>query len=214
MNFIMKYLKSFIGAQRIQHNHKKYGTKLNCNYNMDTDIVWIDLEMTGLNVDKDKIIEIACLITDSNLQIKSSDFHTIIHQSDELINGMDEWCKQTHGKSGLIDAIRKSNVTMIDAEEQLLNFIMEYVKQEKTCPLAGNSIYMDRLFIKKLMPRIDDYLHYRIIDVSSIKELARRWYPNVAENMPKKKLAHRAIDDIKESITELKYYRSNIFKNL
>ncbi|XP_043477069.1 probable oligoribonuclease [Leptopilina heterotoma] len=173
-------------------------------------IVWMDLEMSGLDPVNDKILEVACLITDGNLKKVSDEFHIIIHQSDEVLNGMDEWCTEHHEKTGLTNASRNSTVTNSDAESRLLKFLQKNIPQ-RTCPLAGNSVYMDRMFLTMHMPLVNEYLHYRIIDVSTVKELVRRWNPSVFKNTPRKKLCHRALDDIIESIQELEYYRKFIF---
>ncbi|XP_028179528.1 oligoribonuclease, mitochondrial [Ostrinia furnacalis] len=174
-------------------------------------IVWVDLEMTGLNIDKDHILEIACLVTDADLNLVATGPNLVIHQPDSILNNMDSWCIATHGESGLTEASRKSKISLKEAEKQVLEFVSAHVP-EKKCPLGGNSVYMDRLFLRKYMPNFDLYLHYRIIDVSTIKELARRWYQKEYSTIPKKKFQHRSIDDIFESIAELRYYRDNIFK--
>ncbi|XP_047531076.1 probable oligoribonuclease isoform X1 [Vanessa atalanta] len=174
-------------------------------------IVWVDLEMTGLDVEKDHILEIACLVTDCNLNLIAEGPNIIIHQPDEILSNMNAWCIAQHGESGLTKASRESNVSVLEAENQILNFVKSHVP-EKKCPLGGNSVYMDRIFIRKYMPNLNDYLHYRIIDVSSIKELAKRWYQKEYSRIPQKKFQHRCLNDIKESIEELNYYRVNIFK--
>ncbi|KOB78796.1 Oligoribonuclease, mitochondrial, partial [Operophtera brumata] len=175
-------------------------------------IVWVDLEMTGLDIDNDHILEIACLVTDAELNVVATGPNLIIHQPDNVLNGMDDWCVAQHGESGLTEASRKSNISLIDAENKVFDFLKTHIP-EKKCPLGGNSVYMDRLFLRKYMPKIDQYLHYRIIDVSTIKELGRRWYQKEYSNMPRKKFSHRAVDDILESIDEMKYFRRNIFKS-
>ncbi|XP_011165727.1 probable oligoribonuclease [Solenopsis invicta] len=174
-------------------------------------IVWIDLEMTGLDVDKDHILEIACLVTDKNLNVISEDLNIVIHQSDIILENMNDWCKENHTKTGLTQNSRSSTVSLEEAEKMVLNFLKKYTL-ERSCPLAGSSVYMDRFFLHKYMPLVNEYLHYRIIDVSTVKEIARRWNPGVLNSMPKKKLNHRALDDIKESINELRYYKKNFFK--
>ncbi|CAI9717080.1 mitochondrial [Octopus vulgaris] len=174
-------------------------------------IVWVDLEMTGLDIETDKIIEIACVITDSQLNIIAEIPPFVIHQPDNVLDGMNEWCQVHHGKSGLTEAVRKSNTTLQSAEEKLLAFLTQHVPKQK-CPLAGNSIYMDKMFLQKYMPKFTDFLHYRIIDVSSVKELCRRWYKDEFKNSPEKSLSHRGQEDIKESIKELQYYKMKIFK--
>ncbi|XP_045449792.1 oligoribonuclease, mitochondrial [Melitaea cinxia] len=174
-------------------------------------IVWVDLEMTGLDINKDHILEIACLVTDGNLNVIAEGPNIIIHQPNEILSGMNEWCITQHGESGLTEASRKSNISVADAEKQILNFVKSHVP-EKKCPLGGNSVYMDRLFLRKYMPKFNDYLHYRIIDVSTIKELAKRWYQREYSRLPPKTFQHRCLNDIKESIEEIKYYKENIFK--
>ncbi len=174
-------------------------------------IVWVDLEMSGLNIDTDHILEMACLITDQNLNIVAEGPELIIHQSDQVLDTMDDWCKKHHGESGLTDSVRNSQITLQKAEELMLEFVKKNVP-EKSCPLAGNSIHMDRIFLNKYMKKFLDHLHYRIIDVSTVKELSYRWYPDEIKSMPVKKFSHRALDDIKESIEELKFYRQTTFK--
>ncbi|XP_076245551.1 putative oligoribonuclease [Calliopsis andreniformis] len=174
------------------------------------DIVWIDTELTGLDIEKDTILEVACIITDSNLKIKSEEFNVVINQPDSVLRNMNSWCTVHHAKTGLIHESQSSKISLKEAEKMLLNFLKESVPQG-TCPLAGNTIYMDRLFLLKHMPSVNDYLHYRNIDVSSIKELAKRWNRTVFESSAEKTLQHRALSDIKESIQELKHYKDNIF---
>ncbi|CAL1528101.1 unnamed protein product [Lymnaea stagnalis] len=174
-------------------------------------IVWVDLEMTGLDVEKDKIIEIACLVTDGDLNLLAEGLNIVIHQSDSLLNNMDEWCVQQHGQSGLTEAVKKSHITTDRAEQMVLDFLKLHTEKGQ-CPLGGSSVGIDKQFIAKYMPKLAEHFHYRIIDVSSIKELCRRWYPGILEKAPDKKLSHRALDDIMESVEELKFYRSTIFK--
>ncbi|XP_023944437.2 probable oligoribonuclease [Bicyclus anynana] len=176
-------------------------------------IVWVDLEMTGLNVEVDQILEIACLVTDADLNIVATGPNIIIHHPEEILSNMNQWCITQHGESGLTDACRESNVSVTEAENQILAFVKAHVPENK-CSLGGNSIYMDRLFIQKYMPKLNNYLHYRIIDVSTIKELARRWYPKEYSRQPRKKFEHRCLSDIIESIEELKYYKQHIFKTV
>lgn len=173
-------------------------------------IVWVDLEMTGLNIDTDHIIEMACLITDKNLNIVAEGPELVIHQSDTILNEMNEWCQNTHSKSGLTQAVRESKIDIRQAEDQMVEFLKKHVSP-KACPLAGNSVYVDRMFLNKYMPKFNEYLHYRIIDVSTVKELNFRWFPT-NNNSKTKKFNHRALDDIKESIEELKFYRNTIFR--
>jgi oligoribonuclease len=165
--------------------------------------------MTGLDFTKDRIMEIACVVCDLKLNhIDSKEY--ILHQDDTILNTMDEWCVKNHGATGLTEACRKSTITEAQAEDELLAFLQKYSKPKQS-PLAGNSVYADRMFLKVYMPKIDNFLHYRLIDVSTIKELARRWNPELFHNAPRKKLVHRALDDIHESIIELKYYKQFLF---
>ncbi|KAM9348815.1 small fragment nuclease [Symphorus nematophorus] len=174
-------------------------------------MVWVDLEMTGLDIDKDQIIEMACLITDSDLNILAEGPNLIINQPDELLDGMSEWCKEHHGKSGLTQAVRDSKITLEQAEYEFLSFVRQHTPPGQ-CPLAGNSVHADKRFLDKYMPQFMYHLHYRIIDVSTIKELCRRWFPEEYRMVPHKKATHRALEDIRESIKELQYYRTNVFK--
>lgn len=176
-------------------------------------LVWIDLEMTGLDVEKDRILEIACIVTDSKLNIIAKGPNIIINEPDVVLAGMNSWCKDHHSKSGLIEAVKKSTYSVDQAERDVLDFVKKYCPERK-CPMAGNSIYMDRLFIMKYMPTLNEYLHYRVIDVSTVKELCKRWNQNVYNSSPPKKLAHRALDDIEESINEMKYYKSMFFNSV
>ncbi|CAG9134548.1 unnamed protein product [Plutella xylostella] len=175
-------------------------------------IVWVDLEMTGLDIDKDHILEIACLVTDAQLNVIATGPNLIIHQPDEVLDSMNQWCITQHGESGLTEASRKSKVSLKDAESQVLSFVQKHAPENK-CPLGGNSVYMDRLFLRKHMPKFDSYMHYRIIDVSTVKELAKRWFQSEFSRLPPKQFQHRTMSDILESIEELKYYREHIFKN-
>uniref|UniRef100_A0A1A9Z749 Probable oligoribonuclease n=1 Tax=Glossina pallidipes TaxID=7398 RepID=A0A1A9Z749_GLOPL len=177
----------------------------------DAWIVWMDLEMTGLEVEKDQILEVSCLISDEDLVVKAEGPHIVINYPPDVFENMNDWCKKHHFESGLVDKCLKSQITLNQAEQQILEFLKQHIPKRE-CPLAGNSIYMDRLFLKKYMPIVDDYLNYRIIDVSSIKELAKRWNTRVYNAAPKKKLVHRASDDVKESLEELQYYKNNLFK--
>ncbi|MBN2803542.1 MAG: oligoribonuclease [Deltaproteobacteria bacterium] len=172
-------------------------------------LVWMDLEMTGLNPINDKIIEIAVVVTDSELNIVANGPEIVIFQPESVLETMDDWNTRHHTASGLIDKIRASHIMVSEAEEQILNFLKKQV-EKRVAPLCGNSICQDRRFIANHMPLIDNYLHYRNIDVSSIKELAGRWYPGF-DSFSKKK-AHTALSDIMESIEELKYFRKNVFK--
>ncbi len=173
-------------------------------------LVWIDLEMSGLNPEVDKIVEIAVLITTYNLDIVAQGPHLIIHQEQSVFDSMDDWNKKQHGQSGLIDAAKQSTITIASAEEQILGFIKQYA-QEKKAYLSGNSIWVDRLFLRAHMPRLDSYLHYRIIDVSTVKQLVSLWYPQSPLLPYIKKDAHRADLDIAESVAELIFYKKHFF---
>jgi oligoribonuclease len=175
------------------------------------ELVWIDCEMTGLDLKNDRLIEIAVLVTDADLNILGDGLDVVIHAPDEALDNMVQVVTDMHTRSGLINEVRASTVDLATAEEMVLDYIRGHVKQAKTAPLAGNSIATDRGFIARDMAKLDDYLHYRMIDVSSIKELCRRWYPRIYFGQPEKGLAHRALADIHESIRELKYYRRTAF---
>ncbi|MEV0155108.1 oligoribonuclease [Micromonospora sp. NPDC050686] len=174
-------------------------------------LVWIDCEMTGLDLGKDALIEVAALVTDPDLNVLGDGVDVVIHADEETLDGMPEIVRTMHGKSGLTEEVRRSTVTLREAEDMVLDYVTRYVKDPRTAPLCGNSIATDRGFITRDMPRLDAHLHYRMIDVSSIKELCRRWYPRVYFGQPQKGLAHRALADIRESIRELEYYRRTIF---
>jgi oligoribonuclease len=174
-------------------------------------LVWIDCEMTGLDLGKDKLIEVAALVTDPELNILGDGVDLVIHADDAALDAMPEVVRDMHAKSGLTEEVRRSSITMAEAEQQVLAYVQQYVPNPRTAPLCGNSIATDRGFLTRDMPTLDAYLHYRMIDVSSIKELCRRWYPRVYFGQPVKGLAHRALADIRESIRELEYYRRSIF---
>ena len=177
-------------------------------------LIWIDMEMTGLNIEHDKILEIAILITDSQLNIIDESIDIAIQQPKEELDNMNDWCREHHGQSGLTSRSLNSNVTLNDARKMIFKIVKKYT-EEKQGLLCGNSVYVDRKFLTKFFPKIESYLSYRMIDVSSIKELAKRWYSvEVSEFLDHKTvdLTHRAMDDIKWSIKELKFYRENIFK--
>jgi oligoribonuclease len=175
------------------------------------ELVWIDCEMTGLDLKTDRLVEIAVLVTDADLNILGDGIDVVIHADDAVLSSMIPVVTDMHTRSGLIEEVRASTIDAAAAEEQVLDYIRTHVKQAKTAPLAGNSIATDRGFIARDMPKLDDYLHYRMIDVSSIKELCRRWYPRIYFGQPEKGLAHRALADIHESIRELRYYRRTAF---
>lgn len=172
-------------------------------------LVWIDLEMTGLDPDQDQIIEIATIVTDSQLNIIADGPDLVIHCPEERLQKMDSWNRKHHRKSGLWNQCIGSELTVQDAEQQTLEFLKRHLKPRES-PLCGNSIWQDRRFLAKGMAHLDQFLHYRIIDVSTLKELGLRWYPQV--NKYEKKGLHRALDDIRESIAELQYYKEHFFK--
>ncbi|MET8082953.1 oligoribonuclease [Micromonospora sp. NPDC005197] len=174
-------------------------------------LVWIDCEMTGLDLGSDKLIEVAALVTDPDLNVLGDGVDVVIHADEAALEAMPEIVQTMHAKSGLTEEVRRSAVTLAEAEDRVLEYISTFVKDPRTAPLCGNSIATDRGFIARDMPRLDAHLHYRMIDVSSIKELCRRWYPRVYFGQPQKGLAHRALADIRESIRELEYYRRTIF---
>ncbi len=174
-------------------------------------LVWIDCEMTGLDLSSDKLIEIAVLVTDADLNILGDGLDVVIHTDDAALSSMGDVVTDMHTGSGLIEEVRVSTVDLATAEKAVLDYIRQHVTQAKTAPLAGNSIATDRGFIARDMPTLDAFLHYRMIDVSSIKELCRRWYPRIYYGQPAKGLAHRALADIHESIRELQYYRRTAF---
>ena len=173
-------------------------------------LIWIDMEMSGLVPERDRIIEIALVVTDSNLDTIAEAPVLVVHQSDEVLNGMDDWNKATHAKSGLIDKVKASKLDDAAVEAQLLEFLKEYVPPKKS-PMCGNSICQDRRFLANYMPKLEDYFHYRNLDVSTLKELAKRWRPQVYGGF-KKENNHTALADVYESIGELKYYREHFLR--
>ena len=173
-------------------------------------LIWIDLEMTGLDTNNDEIIEIATIVTDGDLNILAEGPIVAIHQPDTILDAMDEWNTKQHGGSGLVERIRNSTATVGEAEQQTLEFLKQYVPTGVS-PMFGNSICQDRRFMARLMPELEAYFHYRNLDVSSLKELARRWAPKVEKSF-KKKSSHLAMDDIKDSIRELQHYREHFIK--
>ncbi|HEU0189834.1 MAG TPA: oligoribonuclease [Mycobacterium sp.] len=175
------------------------------------ELVWIDCEMTGLDLGSDKLIEIAALVTDGELNILGDGVDVVIHADDDALAAMSDVVTEMHTRSGLIEEVRASTVDVATAEAMVLDYVRSHVKQAKTAPLAGNSIATDRGFLARDMSDLDSYLHYRMVDVSSIKELCRRWYPRIYFGQPAKGLAHRALADIEESIRELRYYRHAAF---
>jgi len=175
------------------------------------ELVWIDCEMTGLDLGSDKLIEIAALVTDADLNVLGDGVDVVIHADDAALSSMIDVVAEMHSRSGLIDEVKASTVDLATAQAMVLDYVGAHVKQPKTAPLAGNSIATDRAFIARDMPKLDSYLHYRMIDVSSIKELCRRWYPRIYYGQPAKGLTHRALADIHESIRELRFYRRTAF---
>jgi oligoribonuclease len=175
-------------------------------------LVWIDLEMTGLDPNRHTIVEIATLITDDNLEIVAEGPDLVIHQPPDVLTAMDEVVATMHKRSGLLAAIEASTISLSEAGEQTLTFIRAHVPEPRRVPLCGNSIGTDRRFLAVHLPTIEDHLHYRSIDVSTVKELCRRWYPDAFTGAPDKAGGHRALDDIRESVAELRYYRDAIFR--
>lgn len=176
-------------------------------------LVWMDLEMTGLDPGRDVIVEIATLVTDDELEIVAEGPDLVIATTPEKLAGMDRVVHDMHTRSGLLPAIEASTITLEEAGAQTLAFIKEHVPEPRTVPLCGNSIGTDRRFLAAYLPEIEDHLHYRSIDVSTIKELARRWYPEAVAKAPGKAGGHRAMDDIRESVAELRYWRDAVFKS-
>jgi oligoribonuclease len=176
-------------------------------------LVWMDLEMTGLDPTTDRIVEIATLVTDDDLQIVAEGPDLVVATDESALAAMDPFVLDMHTSSGLLEQIRSSTTTLEEAGAQTLAFIREHVPEPRTVPLCGNSIGMDRRFLAAYLPEIEEFLHYRSIDVSTIKELARRWYPEALSAQPRKATAHRAMDDIRESVDELRYWRGTVFRD-
>ena len=174
-------------------------------------LVWIDLEMTGLDVEQNDIVEIACVVTDADLTALDDGIDLVVHADDDALARMDDYVRKMHSKSGLLPVIETSDVSVADAETRVLAYVKEHVPAPGVAPLCGNSIGVDRRFLDRYMHELDTYVHYRSIDVSSLKELCRRWYPQVYRKRPNKSEQHRALDDIRESIEELRYYRDAMF---
>ncbi|WP_046156506.1 oligoribonuclease [Chromobacterium vaccinii] len=173
-------------------------------------LIWLDMEMTGLNPDQDRIIEVAMIVTDSNLNVLAESPVLVIHQPDAILDGMDDWNKNTHGKSGLIEKVKNSTVSETEAEQRLLDFMAQYIP-ERVTPMCGNTIHQDRRFMARWMPRLEAYFHYRNLDVSTLKELCKRWRPELAKGVVKRG-KHEALADILESIEEMRYYREHFLK--
>ena len=176
----------------------------------DQNLVWLDCEMTGLDPEKERLIEIAVVVTGPNLTPRIDGPVIVVHQSDEVLNAMDNWNKGTHGRSGLIDKVKNSTVDEAEAEKQLLEFISRYIPKQGS-PMCGNTIGQDRRFLVKFMPKLEAYFHYRNLDVSTLKELAKRWKPS-AYSAFKKQQAHTALADVHESIEELAHYRETFLR--
>jgi oligoribonuclease len=174
-------------------------------------LVWIDCEMTGLDLGKDLLIEVAALVTDGELNVLGPGVDLVIGAPSEALDGMDTVVRDMHARSGLTDAVKAATLTVAEAEKQVLAYVQQYVPESRRAPLCGNTIATDRGFLARDMPTLDAWLHYRMVDVSGIKELVKRWYPQVAAAAPVKKGGHRALADITESIAELRYYRSAVF---
>ena len=196
------------GSHNASHKKRKLVNSHNSESPPALDIVWMDLEMTGLDPQRDLIIEVATLITDKHLNILATGPELIIHQPLSVLENMDSWNQKHHQKSGLWDKVLASTTKLAEAEVLTVEFLRQHSKPS-TLPLAGNSVWQDRRFLRRYMPEVDQHLHYRLVDVSAIKELSKRWYPHLS--LPTKKGQHRAMDDIKESIEELRYFREHIF---
>lgn len=175
-----------------------------------THLLWLDMEMTGLSPDTDRIIELAIVVTDADLNTVAEGPVLVVHQPDEVMNAMDNWNKGTHGKSGLIDRVKASQLNEAEAEAQMLEFVKQHVPA-RTSPMCGNSICQDRRFLARYMPQLEAFFHYRNLDVSTLKELAKRWRPGLSEEF-KKSNKHEALADIYESIDELKHYREHFIR--
>lgn len=179
---------------------------------VDDRLVWIDLEMTGLDLQRHQIVELAVLVTDAQLEVLADGLDLVVHQPPEVLAEMDDFVRKMHTKSGLLAEIERSSLTLEGAGKQAIEYIKGFVPEPGTAPLCGNSIGVDRRFLDRYLPDLDSYLHYRSIDVSSLKELCRRWYPEAYKKRPSKTEAHRALDDITESVAELRYYRDTIMR--
>jgi oligoribonuclease len=175
-------------------------------------LLWLDLEMTGLAVERDVIVEIAVLATDSDLRALDEGIDLVVHQPDDALAHMEPVVQKMHTKSGLLEAIRASDLPLADAGERALAYVQAHAPEPRTVPLCGNSIGVDRRFLDRYLPEIEAHLHYRSIDVSALKELCRRWYPEAFKHRPDKSETHRALADIHESIAELAYYRETLFR--
>ncbi|XP_058838207.1 oligoribonuclease [Topomyia yanbarensis] len=206
MTFFSKFNRLFRARAQIMYSSASR-SKTPSQHNL----VWIDMEMSGLDVDNDKILEVACIVTNKNLEYLEPGLNLVIHEPESVLQSMNEWCKVNHSKTGLLQAVRDSRIGLSDAEQTILDVVKKHCP-EKACPLAGNSVYMDRMFLSRYMPRLNEFLHYRIVDVSSLKELCKRWNGAIFSRVPPKELRHRALEDIEESIKELQYYRQYMFQ--
>jgi oligoribonuclease len=177
----------------------------------DDNLVWLDLEMTGLDIERHTIVEIACIVTNSDLEPLDEGIDIVIHQDAEALAQMDDFVRKMHTKSGLLPAISAATVSLDDAHAQTLAYVRTHVPTPGTAPLCGNSIGTDRRFLDRYMHELETFLHYRSIDVSSLKELCRRWYPEIYTKRPGKAEQHRALDDVRESLAELRFYRERLF---
>jgi oligoribonuclease len=178
----------------------------------DDRLVWLDLEMTGLDVGRDTIVELAVLVTDASLEPLDDGLDVVVHQSPDVLGGMSDFVRAMHTRSGLLPAIETSTVDLADAGARALKYVKGHVPEASTAPMCGNTIGMDRRFLARYLPDLENYLHYRSIDVSTLKELTRRWYPGVYRKRPGKAERHRALDDVRESIAELRFYRETILR--
>ena len=208
---------AFLAGQLLSRVKTPMGQSLSClcyagaAMNNRNNLIWLDLEMTGLDPETDLIIEVAILVTDSDLNVLAEGPCVAIHQSEEVLAGMDAWCTRTHTASGLVERIRSSPLSIAEVDAQVAEFIAQWVPKGVS-PLCGNSISHDRRFVRRYMPALEAHLHYRNIDVSTIKELVKRWAPG-QRGAPKKKGLHLALDDIRESVAELAWYRENVFRD-
>ncbi|MGI8574912.1 MAG: oligoribonuclease [Egibacteraceae bacterium] len=175
-------------------------------------LVWIDLEMTGLDPEREVVVELAVIVTDGDLRVIEEGPDLVVAAPEEALERMDPFVRDMHTKSGLLDEIRASRISLEEAEREVLAFVRRHVPEARTAPLAGNSVHADRLFMRRYLRALDAHLHYRIVDVSTVKELARRWYPETFAAAPPKAEGHRALADIRESIAELRWYRERLFR--